>query len=264
MRKTATALLVVGLTAIMVSPALAATLMSDSFSYPDGNLVPNGTWLVYSGTPPTDIQIVSGRVVGSHANAPDDHALFAPQLTTDKTYACFNVTIPDPGGVPKAVYFAELKDGGASALVSRVHVIGLTTGGWTFAISHSSTSVTVGVVLWSTTSLVYGQEYVVAINYDPVAKTSSLWVDPVDESSPSVTITNAAVAALAVSGFGFRQSGTASTLPPSADYIIPGTANWTYSVDNLAVGTAFGDACTSGPTPTHRSTWGQLKTIYRQ
>jgi len=259
MRKTATALLVLGLTAIMVSPALAATLMSDSFTYADGNLAPNGGWAIYSGAA-TDIQVVSGRAVGSGPNANDDHRLFTPQTTADKTYACFNVKIPAVVGDPKPIYFAELKDGGASLLVSRVYVLPLGAGAWTFGISYSSTSTTVGVVPWGS-PLSYDTEYTVAILYDPVASTSTLWVDPVTEASTSVSIVGTS-APIAVSGFGLRQSASSSTLPPSPAYV--GTADWGFSVDNVGVGTTFDDACASGPTPTRKSTWGQVKTIYRQ
>src|SRR5439155_22951618 len=114
------------------------------FNYPDGDLTANATWAVYSGTPPVDIQVVSGRANGNHANAPDDHTLFAAQPNTSKTYACFGVTItPDPANPaapPKAVYFAELKDNGSLLLKSRVYVLPLTAGGWTFGVSHSSTN----------------------------------------------------------------------------------------------------------------------------
>src|SRR5262249_37055461 len=79
MRKIATPLIVLGLVACFAVPALASSLLSETFTYPDGNLAGNGPWAVYSGTPPTDIQVVSGRAQGNHANAPDDHALFAAQ-----------------------------------------------------------------------------------------------------------------------------------------------------------------------------------------
>ncbi len=142
-----------------------------------------------------------------------------------------------------------------------MYVLPLSTG-WTFGISHSSTSTLVGVTAWSAATLVYDHKYNVVINYDPGAHKSTLWVDPVNESSTNVTDTNAAIAALVVSGFGLRQSGTASTLPPSPAY--PGTVNRGYSLDNLGVGTSFDDACFPyRVTPASQSTWGHLKLIYR-
>jgi len=262
LRKPAVALLAIAALAMLATSAFAAVLMSDSFTYPNGDLTANPNWLVYSGTPPTDIQVSSGRVLGNHANAPDDHRLFAIQPTTSKTYACFDVIIPNPGaGAPKPVYFCELKDNGASNLVSRVYVLPI-AGGWTFGISHSTTSATAGVTPWSATTLLYDHKYNVVINYDPVNKSSTLWVDPATESSASVTDTNPSIAALAVQGFGFRQSSTASTLPAVPAYT--GTLNITYSVDNLGVGTTFTDACAQfQSTPTTKSTWGAVKAHYR-
>jgi len=257
MRKIALALVALGL-GFGVTTSGATNLLTDHFTYPDGNLVPNGGWANYSGTG-TDIQVLSGRAVGFGPNAPDDHVLFAAQPVTAKTYACFDVTIPAFSGQPKPIYFAELKDGGASNLVSRVYVLPLAAGGWTFGISHSTTSATAGVTPW-TAALSSGVNYHLVINYDPVAKSSTLWVNPIDETSASVTNTNSAIAALAVSGFGLRESATASTLPASPAYT--GTADWGFSVDNLGVGTTFADACNQ-PTPTRVQTWGGIKGLYR-
>lgn len=265
MRKTATSFLAVGLLlTAFASAATAGSLLTENFLYPDGNLSGNGAWTVYSGAPPTDIQVVSSRAVGNQANAPDDQNLFAVQSTTSKTYMCFDVIVnePSPFGNPKLVYFALLKDAGTTSFVSRIYGVGLTAGGWTFGISHSSTSATVGITLWSTTSLNYGQQYRIVANYDPVAKTSTLWVDPVNELSTNVTDTNPAVAALAVQGVGLRQSATASTVPASPDYTAAGV-NWVYSIDNLGVGTSMEDACNGLTATKGQNTWGRLKAIYR-
>ncbi|MEP7027527.1 MAG: hypothetical protein ABI960_02925 [Candidatus Eisenbacteria bacterium] len=257
MRKIAFALVALGF-AFTATPSMAASLVYDTFTYSNGNLVPNGGWANYSGAL-TDIQVAAGRATGTGPNVNDDHILFAPQATTAKTYACFDVIIPAVAAAPKPIYFAELKDGAAANLVSRVYVLPLAGGGWTFGISHSSTSATAGVTPW-TAALSYGVEYHLVINYDPVNKTSTLWVNPATELSPSVSNTNAAIAALAVSGFGLRQSTSASTLPASPAYT--GTADWGFSVDNLGVGSSFADACEI-PTPASRATWGGVKASYR-
>jgi len=247
------------LLALAATPAFATVLLSESFTYPNGPLPPNGGWANYSGSG-TEVQVVSGRAVGDHNNAPDDHILFPVQSTSTKTYACFDVIIPPFTGAPKPTYFAELKDAGATNLVSRVYVLPVVGGGWTFGVSHSSTSATVGVTAWPAT-LTSGTKYNVVVNYDPVNHSSTLWVNPVNELSPSVTDVNAAIAALAVQGFGLRESFSASTLPPP--YTLSGTAIQ-YSVDNLGIGTTFADACAQyQSTPAQRSTWGQVKMIYR-
>ena len=258
MKRLATTLGLLALAAFIASPAFAVSLLADGFAYPNGNLVPNGGWANYSGVA-TDLQVVGGRAEGFGPNANDDHILFAAQPTNGKTYACFQVRIPNPGGAPKAIYFAELKDGGATNLVSRVYVLPLETGGWTFGISYSSTNATTaGVTPW-TAPLNYDQDYTLVINYDPATSTSNLWVNPFTEASPSVANTGTS-APIAVSGFGLRQSATASTLPPSPPYV--GDTDWGFSVDNLGVGTTFDDACNRA-TPTLKSTWGAVKGIYR-
>ena len=129
----------------------------------------------------------------------------------------------------------------------------------TFGISHSSTSATAGVTPW-TVPLSYDVNYHLVINYDPVNHSSTLWVNPATELSPSVSNTNAAIAALAVSGFGLRQSNVASTLPASPAYT--GTADWGYSVDNLGIGATYDTACDLS-TPATPATWGGIKGMYR-
>jgi disulfide bond formation protein DsbB len=259
MKKIATtfALLALAVT-FAATPSMAASLVFDTFTYANGDLVPNGGWANYSGAT-ADVQVNTGHALIVPANANDDHILFAAQAVTAKTYACFDVTVAAFAGQPKPVYFAELKDGGAANLVSRTYVLPLAAGGWTFGISHSTTSATAGVTPW-TAALSTGVTYHVVINYDPGTKTSTLWVNPANELSPSVSNTNAAIAALAVSGFGLRQSTTASTLPASPPFT--GTADVNVSVDNLGVGSSFADACDI-PTPAQPATWGGIKGMYR-
>ncbi|MEQ1833592.1 MAG: hypothetical protein ABL977_11095 [Candidatus Eisenbacteria bacterium] len=248
------------LLAVCAAPSFALPILSESFSYPDGNLAPNGGWANFSGAN-TDVQVNAGRATGSGPNANDDHIFFTAQPTTGKTYACFDVIIPTIAGAPKAIYFAALKDAGTANFVSRLYVLPV-AGGFTFGISHSSTSATVGVTAWSATSLNYNQRYNIVINYDPIAKSSTLWVNPANESSPSVTNTNAAIAALSTSTFAIRQSASASTLPAVPSYA--GTADWGFSIDNLGIGINFDDACDLYHTvPAQRSTWGAVKAIYR-
>jgi hypothetical protein len=256
MKKMAFALLSLAFACVAV-PSMAASLVFDTFTYPNGPLVPNGGWANFSGAN-TDIQVASGHARIVPANANDDHILFAAQSTTTRTYACFDVTVEAFAGNAKPVYFAMLKDAGTSIFVSRVYVLPV-NGGWTLGISHSSTSTSVGVTPWGAT-LSSGVTYHVVINYDPVAKTSTLWVNPINELSTSVTDTNAAIAAVGVAGFGLRQSASASTFPASPGYT--GTTDVNVQVDNLGVGNTFDDACNI-PTAATPTTWGGIKGLYR-
>ena len=264
MRKTAIAILALGLASLaLTAPALAVVLVSEGFPYANGGLVANsgGNWTNHSGAG-TDITMVSGRAVVNMANAPDDNRTFTAQSATTPIYTCFEVTVPDPGGIPRLAYFEHLKDTGTTNFVTRVYVAPLDfvappDSGWTFALSHSSTSATVGVVHWSTTSLVYGQNYRIVTKYDPATTSSKMWVDPVGEGSTSVSQTG--TAANVMSAVALRQSNSSGTMPPGTPL---GNTNVTASVDNLGVGTTFDDAC-GQITPTRGVTWGQVKTIYR-
>jgi hypothetical protein len=257
MKKIATTLAMLALSA---STASAVTLLSESFSYPNGNLVPNGGWATHSGSGATavDIQVVNGRAVGDNNNAPDDNRTFAAQPTNAPTYACFEVVIPDPGGQPKVSYFAHFKDTGTTNFFSRVYVLPAGATGFTFGLSFSSTSASVGPVAWSATPLNYDQPYFIVIKYDPSTLTSTMWVNPTDESSTSISHTGTG-SAFSISAFALRQSFSSPTLPASQPN---GTAIVRFSVDNLGVGTTFADACYQ-VTPTRTGTWGHIKTLYR-
>jgi hypothetical protein len=234
------------------SPALAVNLLGEPFSYPDGGIVAvsGGNWANHSGTG-TDITIVSGTAQGDMLNAPDDNRTFAAQGVAAKTFACFKVTIPNPGaGTVSTNYFAHFKDTGTSNFMARVFVA---PQGATFAFGITAGSSTTPTV-WPT-ALNYGQSYYVVIDYDAAAGTSDLWVDPTVESDPKVSSSlPAGATGIAVSAFALRES---STQTPA------GSLRWKFIVDDLGVGTTFSDACYSGPTPTKGSTWGRLKAIYR-
>jgi len=256
MRKFATGLLALTALALFAIPASATVLLSEGFPYADGTGLLTVGWVATGTNTGVDITVTSGRAIGDCANAPDDNKAFATQGTTAPTYVCFEVMIPDPGSSPKTVYFAHLSDGGSSNFFARVYV---TPAGntFTFAVSYSSTSTSVGIVPWGP-ALSYGVSYRVVVKYDPVAKSATLWVNPTSEADPSVSQTGTTTA-VAMSAFCLRQSSTQSTLPSPAP---TGTANFKFSVDNVGVGTTFNDACYQ-ITPTRNSTWGQVKVLYR-
>jgi hypothetical protein len=314
MRKMVITLLALGVFA--ASSAFAGNLLNEAFTYPNGNLVPNDGWVIYSGA--GDIQVVGNEVTGQmgvSASGADDAAPFIGAVVRPldaPTYYCLNVKIPcatlNPS--PLASYFAGLKDGGTSLMVGRAYVLPI-TGGWTFGISNSSTSsaTVYGATQWGTTPLACDVWYTLVVKYDPSTGTSTLWVDPVSEASPSVSNVNASNAGLAVSTFFLRQ-GAASTFPAPG---FPGAGLWKWTADNAGVGASFAEACYTAPpttgacclrgsegacivvtqaecealapvngfyavfmgagtscqpnpicaVPTTKTSWGQLKTIYR-
>jgi hypothetical protein len=269
MRKMVITLL--ALSVFAASTAFAGNLLNEPFTYPNGNLVvapPNANdgWVTYSGS--GDIQVVGNEVVGQmgvSASGADDAAPFigaVVRLIDAPTYYCLNVKIPcatlNPS--PVASYFAGLKDGGTALMVGRLYVLPI-TGGWTFGISNSSTASTTvyGATQWGTTPLACDAWYTIVVKYDPTNGTSTLWVNPLNEASASVSNINAANPGLAVSTFFLRQ-GSASSFPAPG---FPGAGLWKWTVDNVGVGTSFAEACYAVPVPVNGSTWGQLKSLYR-
>ena len=256
MRKLATTLFALGLCAAFAASASATVLLSEGFSYPNGDLVPNGGWATHSGAA-SDVTMSSGRAVATMYNAAfdkDDNKSFAAQSTSTPTYACFEVTIPDPGGSPRPNYFAHLKDAGTTNFLARVYVLPSGPTGFTFGISVSSSSSTVLPVAWGST-LSYGTRYFVVIKYDPAISRATLWVNPASEASTSVSHTNTTTA-ISISTFALRQSNSVPT------GLSGGSVGWTASVDNVGVGTTFSDACFQ-VTPATNSTWGGVKLHYR-
>ena len=253
MKKTATLLSVLGLAAVLAGPAFAATLMTEDFSYSNGNLaiapsVSGGNWLSHSGTSGTDIQCTGGMAVGSMAQAYDDNHPFLPaQGATAKTYACFRVLIPGgPGSTPRTNFFAHFSDGGTSTFTARVFVAPM---GTSFSFGLSTFSATMNVQ-WPT-ALNYDQWYNLMLKYDAAAGTAELWVDPLSEASAKISAAaSTGSAGNTVSSFALRQS-------------TGGTGNaWSFNVDDIAVGTTFESICPA-PTPVNGSTWGRLKVLYR-
>lgn len=244
MRKIATTILATACaTALTAAAAFSAVLLTETFTYADGGLVANsgGNWLTHSGSG-TDIQVVGGRAVGLMSNAPDDNRSFAAQTATGKTYACFSVNIPTPAGaITTGNYFLHLKDTGTSNFAARLAVV---PSGSTFTFGIGATTTT--FTSW-TSALSFDTWYVVAISYDAATGMAELWVNPASEASPNVTAGPGTTGFL-ISSVAMRQSATASIFG--------------FEVDDLGVGTTFGDACGQA-TPTNSTTWGRLKTIYR-
>jgi hypothetical protein len=245
MRKTAIALLALGLTAaVAASPAGAVSLLSETFTYANGDLttVSGGNWAAHSGAGTLPVQVSGGAavLVQGGGTREDVNRSFTAQSATATSYACFQVSVADPGVAATTVYFAHFKDTGTSAFAGRVFVVP-SGAGFTFGLSVSSS--TVGVT-WAS-ALTYGQTYTVAVKYDAAAGSAQLWVDPTSELSTSISAAGGATGTL-VSTYAFRQA----------------SGNTVQTIDNLQIGTSFEDTCPN-PTPTNGTTWGRLKTLYR-
>ncbi len=217
--------------ALASQSASASLLLNETFTYADGNLVPNGGWLVHSGTS-GPVQVSSGQAVLQQGVGAEDvnHDLGGFTLgTSGVVYAAFDVSVTGGNGT---VYFAHFKNTGTS-FNSRVFV---TSGGGDYAIGLAGSSGTVGAT-WAT-GLTFGVTYRVVISYHFDSGLSELWIDPVDINSTSISHTGAT--SNAVSAFALRQAS------PSP------AGNSTQQIDNVCVATTFDEAlnCLGGGDPT--------------
>lgn len=231
------ALLALGLLAAV--PATAALDWHETFTYPDGNLTAVSSWVTHSGTG-TDVQVVNGEAVLTSTNAPDDNYQFRTQAeatATDIIYAAFRMKISGTQ-TTTTTYFAHFMNTG-TYFAARVFV-GLNDA-TTYKLGINSTS-TVPTSFWPT-MLNKDQWYTVVIRYNAGTGVSTLWLDPTNESSPSIDGPNT-IAGTLISGFALRQS---------AGY---GVA----TVDDINVTTVFPVA---GAVPTTNSSWSAVKTDYR-
>jgi hypothetical protein len=258
MRRTA---IVLGFAALLfAAPVLATSLLTETFSYPDGGLVAvsSGNWTTHSGTG-TDVQVAGLVAVGNPSNAPDDNRTFAAQGATSKTYWVGRVMIPTPSAAMTGwTYFAHFKDTGTSNFVGRLWALpsGST---FRFGVSVSSTNSTnylTNVAQW-TSDLQFDTWYIVVIDYDAAAGFSDMWVNPVNEASAKVTsnTTTGTATGVLVSAFAIRQGNGGTGLPSPT--------NWTFKLDSVGVGTTFEDAWGSSTVSIQPGTWGSVKALFR-
>lgn len=242
-------IVLLALGALVASSASAASFWTESFNYSDGNLavtpnVSGDLWFNHSTSTTviyTDIQVVNGEAVLVGANGSDDSRLFPAQSATATTYACFKMKI-NAGTETGYSYIAHLKDAG-TGYVSQVFIFPTSATAYNIAISSSSTAPT-GAAIWAT-PLTKGIYYTIAVKYDALTGYSTMWVDPENEASTSVTSVSLKVGTL-VTGFALRQAtGVGSTF------------------DDITVGDTFCPAPVAPPVPTTDSSWSAVKGLYR-
>lgn len=220
------------LIALTMSAALTAAqatiFYNETFSYPDGDLttVSGGLWVAHSGAGVRPIQVSSGTISliqgpsGEDVNRDTGSVMGAG----DTWYAGFDVNVT---GGSTAVYFAHFLQS-SSAFGGRVFVTPPTSGG-DFAFGLSSTSSSFQSA-WPSDSA-FGTTYRVVVSYDFTSQGSALWVDPTQQSDPSITA--AGTFSDAMYGFAFRQ----------------GSGDSTEVIDNLVVANDFMEALTGVAVP---------------
>lgn len=213
----------------------ATPLFSDSFTYPAGNLAGQGPWLQNGTSTVNPIQVSDGRVMMLNTGQDVNAALTSPFSLVDGTSFYIGLTI-NVSAAQSGDYFLHWSPAtGSTIFLSRMQIRSATGG---FQLGYVETSGTGASLTWGTDVLSLNQDYRVVLAYNVVAgannDTANLYVNPVDyaveaNNTPYLSDTWDSVTGetTTMGAINLRQGGA--------------TSGATLSVDNLVVGTAFGD-----------------------
>lgn len=242
MKHTLTSLLVASLGAFSVQ---AGVVLTDNFnSYPDGPVVgaPNSPWVNHSGTEGT-LQVTEGQLrvssSGSEdANAPLAGAPYTVAEYTGALYASYTLkmmALPNAGGA----YFAHFKEDNTFGFGARIWV-STTDAATASPVPEGKFRLAIGNGTGSTA--VNGQipqdldtnvTYTVVAKYVPSTGLATIWLNPAAETDPGTEDPVTAPNPLNIVSFAFRQAGGMGTM----------------LIDDLVVGTAFGDVAGENRPP---------------
>lgn len=217
--------------AAFATQATAAVLLNEPFTYSDGAIETVGTgWTIHSGTGSKNVS--AGAFVIDDDTTSDYNKGLSSTVSSGTVYASFDVTFStsDIPGSGTALYFAHFKDNTlttGTAFRTRIFAnrptgsaagkftLGLASiGGGTNAADFSA---------WSPT-LDLGTTYKIVTSFNVGTGVSTLWVNPVSEASTSITSTGGS--GQSIGAYAFR---------------VAGNTDGDKTVDNLLVGTTFGD-----------------------
>jgi len=229
-------------------------VLADTFDYPDGVLVESsgGFWSTHSGTT-GQVQVLQGRVELVRTQSEDVSAGFTNFLQAVGSgivlYTGLKVTFTELPTSPNGDYFAHFRDIGTVNYRARLFATTNGAAPGMFRLGVANGSVPANVVLER--DLRPGVPYLVIVRYNVDTGETTLWVNPADPGSPSVTAQDPVVP-VSLYYFSFRESGGIGTL----------------SVDEVKVGTAWEDVWEpAGPEPERlRYHWegGNLTLIWDQ
>jgi hypothetical protein len=207
--------------ALASGAAQATVLVNETFTYPNGTLVPQGGWAAHSGAGSNSVQVTGGMAVlnqgaGSREDVNKAFTAIGAGMTV---FAAFDVV--NTGG-NTAAYFAHFMTN-PTTFRGRIFVAPGSGGDYTIGLGEGATP----AVSWGT-NLTFGTTYRVVLSYAFDTGATQLWVNPANFASTSIS--NAATASGAINAFGLRQT----------------TGNSTQTIDNLIVGTTFDEVI---PTP---------------
>lgn len=228
---------------LVATTAGAAALLTDDFTYADGDLttVSGGAWVNHSGSG-FFIQVVGGvAVLDQGASSREDvNRAHTAQGAADVTYASFKVMVPaaDVISLGAGDYFAHFKNNsGSFAFPCRVYVAAPGgAGDFRFGVSGTSTGTT-PIVYWASDAS-FDTYYTIVAKYDAANGDATVWVNPSAEGDPSITSSGGAVGDV-IESYALRQGGGNTCKQ---------------RVDDLVVGQSFADVMGGGPVVPGAST----------
>ncbi|MCS7089205.1 MAG: hypothetical protein RMN51_10825 [Verrucomicrobiota bacterium] len=211
-------------------------VLGDSFDYPDGLLVERAApyWSTHSGTT-GQVQVVGGQVLLNRAQTEDVSAGFTNFLQAlDNGIVLFTglkLRVTETPTTSGGDYFVHFRDVGTVNYRGRLFVTtnGAAPGMYRLGIANSSATPTAVLPR----DLSPNMPVFVLLRYNVDTATTTLWVNPADPSSPSVTAVDPATP-VSLYYFSLRQSGGIGSLV----------------LDQVKVGTAWEDVWeAAGPQP---------------
>ena len=234
----------IALIAASTTCANAATLLTENFNFPDGDLklAPGSLWVSHGGGT-TPLNVVGGSAFidqNDTTSGRDDYNRplslgFDPSTdNTSKIYVGFTVNFAalpfDSGTSTAGSYFAHLKSSAANEFYGRIGANreGAAVGMFRLGIATESWANGANTVEYPL-DLSLNTTYFVVMRYDLATDRATLWVNPVDELSTSVVSVDApSYAAGSINAFALRQGTSNSTGAPGDIFF-----------DSLIVGTSF-------------------------
>ena len=207
---------------ILITSLSFGQIASDDFTYSDGSLVGNGSWVSHSGNA-GDLLVSSGQVVVQHGTPSEDaHLPFTP--VSGVLYFGIDFSVSSSSDIPGSdnEYFAHFKDSG-NGFRARLDVVP-GTGGGNYTVGISSSGSTADVV-WGT-DLTFGVTYRAIAKYDQDSGVAELWIDASSSGDTSIT-GDTPSSGTSIESFALRQSDSNN--------------NETITVDNLIVGQTFAE-----------------------
>jgi len=210
---------------LIASLSFGQVIVSEDFNYPDGSLVPNGSWVNHSGNA-GDLLVSSGLAVVQHGTPSEDANLPFTAISGNIYYA-LDFSVDDLGAPYSSAgtdyeYFVHFKEG--NNFSARLDIVP-PTGSGDFSVGIASDESTADAV-WAT-DLTFGVTYRAVVRYDQDNNIAELWIDASASTDTSILGEDRANPGDAIVEFALRQSDS--------------DENETIRVDNVVVGETFED-----------------------